>query len=121
LSLNKQKILKPGPCVGSSVKRRRRRRQSAERALRGICDPAHPRPPSRARSHTYIHTLAYSPHTRTNTHSCTPAPRARRLALPRRRNAAAPGESVSSSCLNALRCRERDGPVGRTGGRSATG
>jgi hypothetical protein len=115
LSLNKQEILKPGPCAGSSV-RGRRRRQSPGWAPRGICDPAHPRP---ARAHTLTH--AHSSHTRTNTHSYPPAPRDRRLALPRRRNAAAAGERVSSRCLNAPRCQEPDGPVGRTGGRSATG
>lgn len=83
---------------------------------RGIGDPALPRPPPRA--HTLSHT-----HTLTNTHSYTPAPRARWLDLPRRRNAAEPGEQRVSSCLNAPRSREPepepDSPVGRKGGDSA--
>lgn len=117
LSLNKQEILKPGPCASGSAKRRRRRRQSAGCAPRGICDPAPPPRPTRARTHTPA--LTYT-HTRTNTHSYTPAPRARRLALPRRRNAAEPGERVSGRRVNAPRSRQPDGPVGRAGGRSST-
>ena len=84
---------------------------------RGIGDPALPRP-APPRAHTRSHT-----HTLTNTHSYTPVPRARWLDLPRRRNAAEPGEQRVSSCLNAPRSREPepepDGPVGRNGGESA--
>ena len=77
-------------------------------------------PAPRARAHTHAHSLTHTrTHTLAQTHAYTPAPRARRLDLPRRRNAAEPGERVSDRCLNAPRCREPDGPVGRTGGGSA--
>ena len=108
--LIKQEILKPGPCA--SVRTRGRRRQSTGWAPRGICDPAHPHP-TRAHAHTHTYTFAL-------THTSTPAPHASRLALPRRRNAAEPRERVCSCCLNAPRSWEPGGPVGRTGGRSAT-
>lgn len=77
-----------------------------------------PPPHARARTHSHAgtHALARTHiHTRTSTYSSTPAPRARRLALPRRRNAAEPRERVSGRCLNAPRAREPVGPVGRTG------
>lgn len=112
LSLNKQEILKPGPCASRSARKRRRRRQSRDGRRGRSVIPCTPAPCARAHTLTHTRTL-----TRTNTHSYTPAPRARRLHLPRRRNAAEPGERVSSSCLNAPCSREPDGPVGRKGGR----